>query len=223
MPGPKLNRAKCPLCKIPVIPSSTNNDSPLLEQMRTLLGPTKWAAHLPPAPPKHQPAFAHERSPPPITNGAQSNNDDEANLHAHDHDHVNGGTIKDQTSRASPSMITIEMGVRPSFSLPPHRQPDEPKVHAPPSRMASGTGRRPTATFLGTTDGSAIWKEGGPLRGSLGILLNCLTLRNLRLCSFGISPRQSLLFLLLIILLVLASVHWFLPLFASASPPPSTV
>lgn len=200
--GPDLDRAKCPLCRTSVIPPT--NDSPLLERMRTLLASTKWAAHLPPPPRTHKTGASPERSP-PITNGAQPNSDDDA------------GGPEGRVDRPSPSMITIEMGVRPSFSLPAQRQPDEPKVHAPPSRMVPGTGRRPTAALLGPTGGSS-GRRGGSLRGSLGILLNCLTLRNLRLCSFGVSPRQSLLFLLFVVLLVLVSVHWVLPLF-SLSPP----
>lgn len=106
-------------------------------------------------------------------------------------------------------MITIEVGPREHFfssSPSPHsshgrRPPTETKVHAPPR------GRR-AATIVdeGASSGTP------PMRSVFRVLLNCLTLRNVRILGLGLSPRQSLIIIVLLALLFLLAKAVVLPL-----------
>ncbi|PJF19136.1 hypothetical protein PSACC_01050 [Paramicrosporidium saccamoebae] len=157
-----LSRAKCPVCRVAVLPSG---NSPLLAPIRAVVDGTKWAGQLPDK-------TAKERD--PLLPGAP------------------------QTQPNGPEMVAIEIGQRVEFG---RRQPDDPKLHAPPKP------RR--LTLAEPEEGPAAMDQ---LKSILRIILNCIMLRNVRMFSLGASPRQTLLIIGIICLVLFFGVHFVLPM-----------
>ena len=193
-----LRHAKCPLCSTLIIPTSSwSNEeaSPLLQHMRKLLASTKWASQLPPPPPPSSKVPQADHLGKTDTLDATMANEIQPN------------------GKGEASMITIEMGGHPSFPHPSQQcQPGEAKIRIPSLRNTSSSSRRLTSAFL--VNGNRPlnrWK------GAFRILLNCLTLRNVRFCSLGSSPRQSIMLILLLMVFLLAGTRLILPIIMSSA------
>jgi hypothetical protein len=87
-------------------------------------------------------------------------------------------------------MVAIDIGARPGFlesiNGKGRRHPDEPKVHAPPRSR-----KHTVAPELHLSIRER-------LMSITRVIFNCLTLRNVRMCSLGISPRQTLIILAIV-------------------------
>lgn len=142
-------------------------DSPLMVQIRSMLIGTRWEAQLPETTPEKN---TRERD--PLINGPP-------------HAQPNG-----------PNMISIEIGPRVDyFADKGRRQPDDPKVHAPPRPRRIDEGRE-------VSPGMVV-----QMKNVLRVVLNCLMLRNVRIFSLGVSPRQTLLIIGIVCLVLFLGFH----------------
>ena len=174
-----LSRAKCPLCRVSILPGS--DDSPLSLQIRSILSKTRWADQLPPLKPSTSEKQSTERDP------------------------LNSNPNPPSSQPNGVEMVAIDIGARPGFldninNGKGRRHPDEPKVHAPP--------RSRKHTSIPELHLSIRER----LMSVARVILNCLMLRNVRMCSLGISPRQTLIILAVVFATLFIGFRFLMPL-----------
>lgn len=210
---PALARTKCPLCRTPLLPVA-HEVTPLYTQIRTAIA-------------QHSKTFAPQlASIPSASHGVEKGRSNSAADAAR-------GTALSTTihNAAQPNgmteMITIDMGPRaqymemggrrqppPSSASPSlhhqKQQPDDPKIHGPPPMR--------TRHLTSLIDGLDRPSLGQSLRSVLRVLLNCLTLRNVRVLSLGVSPRQTMLIAIILIATLILALQFVLPALNVPSP-----
>jgi hypothetical protein len=111
--------------------------------------------------------------------------------------------VAPQTQPNGSEMVAIEIGQRVEFGERGRKQqqPDDPKLHAPP--------RPRRITLNDEREGEISFKD--QIKSISRVMLNCLMLRNVRIFSLGASPRQTLLMIGIICLVLFFGFHFVLP------------
>lgn len=164
-----------------------DGDSALVLQIRRFVQASRWASQMPPLAAR------------PSGKGPRA-----------ERDPLFAAASPPATQPNGSQLVSIEIGPRAHFldgQKGSTRKPrdSDPKVHALPTRARLGL------SFGGAAEGSRprAWSV-------LQVLGNCLMLRNVRLCSLGVSPRQTILIVALFVAVVLLSAHLLPPLIEHA-------
>lgn len=200
-----LAGTNCPICQAPLLPSNEGINSPIIIQLRKQLAGTKWADQLP-----------LSTYSPPSSSRMNKNGipleDHQAHTLLPNELQPNG-----RRNEGGSGVVAIDIGIRPT--IPPATTGNTGKDVMLGGRNFNTItgGRRPTIPTTIPLPGAQPSAITIALNSAWRLLVNFVTLRNLRACGFGASPRRLLLLVLIVAVIIVFSVHFIIPWIISSN------